>query len=480
MLAFEELLRGPSRVARRGRARGPGLPEPAGAGRVSRLRGRGRAHGRADQPAHGHADVDAHRALGRATTGPARWPRCRASDVLLVNPVRDGLNLVAKEGPLLNGADGVLVLSAEAGAWEELSAAGALGVNPFDVSGTAEALHAALTMPADERARRASSLRAAVRARSAADWWDDQLAAAGACRPADARRGPAARRRRPGRAATPTAPAAPRTVEVGLLRHLRRALGVDHGHADRRPPASRACPARPHRLERRQVAEVVAEHRDLAQPPARSSASGRTTVPLSTSSGGRSSSSIAPASAPQAVRASASWRSTNACTQAPRLGSVAPVQRDGQALGLHVDARGRVGVGPPPPPASITAAHFPASPERRGHARARRGRPARRRRAHRARRARRRWAGPRSPPPRRTRRPTRRAARAHRGAGRAPTGSSTMADSVPSKSRKSALCAGSAASACSGVGSARAIAVAQPDFAAMSCPTTTTTSVLGG
>ena len=101
-----------------------------------------------------------------------------ASDVLLVNPVRDGLNLVAKEGPLLNRVDGVLVLSSEAGASEELSVAGALGINPFDVSGTADALHAALTMPADERARRASSLRTAVLARSAANWWDDQVAAA--------------------------------------------------------------------------------------------------------------------------------------------------------------------------------------------------------------------------------------------------------------------------------------------------------------
>jgi trehalose 6-phosphate synthase len=111
------------------------------------------------------------------------WPRSlaalSASDVLLVNPVRDGLNLVAKEGPLLNRSDGVLVLSSEAGAYEELSVAGALGINPFDVSGTAEALHRALTMPADERARRAASLQASVRARTAADWWDDQLAAAG-------------------------------------------------------------------------------------------------------------------------------------------------------------------------------------------------------------------------------------------------------------------------------------------------------------
>ncbi len=102
------------------------------------------------------------------------------SDVLLVNPVRDGLNLVAKEGPLLNAADGVLVLSHEAGAWEELclSGGGALGVNPFDVSGTADALHAALEMAAPERARRAGDLREAVRARTSADWWADQLAAA--------------------------------------------------------------------------------------------------------------------------------------------------------------------------------------------------------------------------------------------------------------------------------------------------------------
>ena len=104
------------------------------------------------------------------------------SDVLLVNPVRDGLNLVAKEGPLLNAVDGVLVLSREAGAWEELALAGdgALGVNPFDVSGTAETLHAALSMGPAERARRAASLRAAVRGRTSADWWSDLLAVAGA------------------------------------------------------------------------------------------------------------------------------------------------------------------------------------------------------------------------------------------------------------------------------------------------------------
>lgn len=101
-------------------------------------------------------------------------------DALLVNPVRDGLNLVAKEGPLINNTDGVLVLSREAGAWEELElgGAGALGVNPFDVSATAEALHRALSMEGSERAARATALRDAVRARTSADWWEDQLAAA--------------------------------------------------------------------------------------------------------------------------------------------------------------------------------------------------------------------------------------------------------------------------------------------------------------
>jgi trehalose 6-phosphate synthase len=102
------------------------------------------------------------------------------SDVLLVNPVRDGLNLVAKEGPLLNRNDGTVVLSREAGAWEELALGGdgALGVNPFDVAGTADALHQALSLEPSARATRAAALRTAVVRRTSADWWADQLAAA--------------------------------------------------------------------------------------------------------------------------------------------------------------------------------------------------------------------------------------------------------------------------------------------------------------
>ncbi|HTX28307.1 MAG TPA: trehalose-6-phosphate synthase, partial [Streptosporangiaceae bacterium] len=70
----------------------------------------------------------------------------RLADVLLVNPIRDGMNLVAKEGPILSDRGCALVLSREAGAAAELSA-DALMINPFDVSGTAQALHEALGMP---------------------------------------------------------------------------------------------------------------------------------------------------------------------------------------------------------------------------------------------------------------------------------------------------------------------------------------------
>ncbi len=80
------------------------------------------------------------------------------NDVLLVNPVRDGMNLVAKEGALLNGRDGVLLLSEEAGAFDELGAF-AIPVEPFDVSGTAAALRRALDLDDSDRHRRAEGLR---------------------------------------------------------------------------------------------------------------------------------------------------------------------------------------------------------------------------------------------------------------------------------------------------------------------------------
>lgn len=102
----------------------------------------------------------------------------RRADVLLVNPIRDGLNLVATEGALVSDRNAVLALSPEAGAWERLHPA-ALRVPPFDVSGTADVLHQALTMAPDERAWRGTRLRELAEARTPADWLADQLAAAG-------------------------------------------------------------------------------------------------------------------------------------------------------------------------------------------------------------------------------------------------------------------------------------------------------------
>ncbi|HEX7166063.1 MAG TPA: trehalose-6-phosphate synthase, partial [Acidimicrobiales bacterium] len=98
----------------------------------------------------------------------------RRADVLLVNPIRDGLNLVAKEGVSVNERDAVLVLSREAGAWDELGP-WAMGVNPFDVSATAEVLHRALTLDEGERRERAAALRQAAGARTAADWFRDLM-----------------------------------------------------------------------------------------------------------------------------------------------------------------------------------------------------------------------------------------------------------------------------------------------------------------
>jgi len=95
-------------------------------------------------------------------------------DVLLVNSVFDGLNLVAKEAFLVNERDGVLVLSENAGAHEELGE-WALTVNPIDVSGQADALHAALTLDPVERRRRADAIRKHVRRHDIREWVDLQL-----------------------------------------------------------------------------------------------------------------------------------------------------------------------------------------------------------------------------------------------------------------------------------------------------------------
>ena len=127
-----------------------------------------------------------------ATWGTATWtpvlydprddfPRSVAAlrryDVLLVNPVRDGLNLVAKEGGLVNERDGVLALSRESGAWDELGGV-ALEVHPFDIAATADTLHQALSLSAPDRRAHAAALARIADSHTPADWLAEQLAAA--------------------------------------------------------------------------------------------------------------------------------------------------------------------------------------------------------------------------------------------------------------------------------------------------------------
>ncbi len=95
-------------------------------------------------------------------------------DALVVNPIFDGMNLVAMEGPLVNRRHGSLVLSVNAGAWGRLGRH-AIGVNPFDVAETADAIKLALEMPDDERIRRSRGLVRAVLTSNPARWLTAQL-----------------------------------------------------------------------------------------------------------------------------------------------------------------------------------------------------------------------------------------------------------------------------------------------------------------
>jgi trehalose 6-phosphate synthase len=86
----------------------------------------------------------------------------------------DGMNLVAKEGPMVNERDGVSILSENTGAHEELGEC-ALTVNPFDIQELADSIHAALTMSAEQRRSRLEVLKSIVTARNPGDWVDEQL-----------------------------------------------------------------------------------------------------------------------------------------------------------------------------------------------------------------------------------------------------------------------------------------------------------------
>jgi trehalose 6-phosphate synthase len=95
-------------------------------------------------------------------------------DVLLVNSIYDGMNLVAKEGMMVNERDGVLILSENTGSFGELGE-WAFRINPFDIDATAEALYAALTMDEKQRRNRVARIRGAVRQNDMARWISAQL-----------------------------------------------------------------------------------------------------------------------------------------------------------------------------------------------------------------------------------------------------------------------------------------------------------------
>ena len=96
-------------------------------------------------------------------------------DVLLVNPIMDGMNLVAKEGPAVNENNGVLVLSSGAGAYDQIADHAITVEDPLDVDETATALLRALELPDADRRRRADALRDLVSRRMPADWIEPQL-----------------------------------------------------------------------------------------------------------------------------------------------------------------------------------------------------------------------------------------------------------------------------------------------------------------
>jgi trehalose 6-phosphate synthase len=106
------------------------------------------------------------------------YPRAVAAlqlyDVLLVNSVADGMNLVAKEGPTVNQKDGVVILSERTGARQQLET-GSLVISPWDIYATAEALHQAVTMPEHERRERAERLRDLIEREDIEDWLCRQL-----------------------------------------------------------------------------------------------------------------------------------------------------------------------------------------------------------------------------------------------------------------------------------------------------------------
>jgi trehalose 6-phosphate synthase len=105
---------------------------------------------------------------------PEAVARYKHFDLLMVNSIFDGMNLVAKEAPAVNLRDGVLMLSENTGSHQELWDY-VISVNPFDIQEQADAIYRALTMPAEQRRQRSEGLKEIILSRTPGDWVDDQL-----------------------------------------------------------------------------------------------------------------------------------------------------------------------------------------------------------------------------------------------------------------------------------------------------------------
>ena len=134
----------------------------------------GRINGRFSEPGH---DVPVHY-LYRSVPPDRLLAYYRLADVCLVTPLRDGMNLVAKEYVTVQGAAGsagALVLSEFTGAAEELT--GAITSNPWDVDGLAAAIAQALDLQEDDRRARIADMASSVHERDVFWWVSQELGA---------------------------------------------------------------------------------------------------------------------------------------------------------------------------------------------------------------------------------------------------------------------------------------------------------------
>ena len=168
----KNIVRGFSRL----RAAAPAYPELAGGSGCSRCstrRGRTSRRtpstwSRSSARRARSTSASAPTAGSRSTCGRRQLPAAVAAykqfDVLLVNPIFDGMNLVAKEAPFVNERDGVVVLSENAGAHEDIGE-WTITINPFDIEGRPRRCTRRSTMPLEERARAAEAIRRSTRER---------------------------------------------------------------------------------------------------------------------------------------------------------------------------------------------------------------------------------------------------------------------------------------------------------------------------